>query len=81
MVLSAAGQRLFFERVLPMMPKLAKLKLPSNQFEDSALELLLDYMKLSCSTLKKLNIGNNFFHPESLAQFFEIIIRKQYPLK
>lgn len=33
------------------------------------------------SSLTKLNIGNNYFRPESLAGFLMTLGRKRYPLK
>ena len=33
------------------------------------------------SSLRKLNIGNNYFRPESLSRFLVAIGRKRFPLK
>ena len=66
------------------MSHLQKLKIPSNKFKDDALNLIMDYMTenyMRCSSLTKLNIGNNNFNPKAIAGFLLTLGRKRFPLK
>jgi hypothetical protein len=53
--------------MLPMMPKIKTLKIPSNRLGDDYLSILVQYiMKVK---IDKLNIGNNHFTAAALITF------------
>ena len=55
------------QNMLPMMPKIKTLKIPSNRLGDDYLGILVEYMKKV--KIDKLNIGNNNFTAAALINF------------